>query len=148
MAETIVKNEVCNACGKNARPGSLFCYNCGSSISAESASPEKVENDYKTEKLTDEKLTDIVFSEKKSVSDDQNIAEAANNKTVGEALVEENTKLKTAASMRRKPKSIQRKRIEVVWEEPESAPNVWFILVALLLTGFALGLWFLASYLK
>ena len=146
MAETLVKNRVCNACGMDVRSGAFFCYNCGSSVTADVISSEKAENN-----AGQEKTENILFPENISVG--EKIAVVENKKTGeqnngAEVISEEKPKLKSAASMREKPKTIQRKRVKVVWEEPASAPNIWFILVAILLTGFAAALWFVASYLK
>lgn len=145
MAETLVKNQVCTSCGADVRTGAFFCYNCGSSVAPDIVSTErngKNDEGEKTEKL--------LFSEKPL---EEEKIPAVENKETPEKKEAEITptakpELKSAASMRRKPKTIQRKRIEIVWEEPASAPNVWFLLVAVLLTGFALGLWLLASYLE
>ena len=144
MAETLVENRICKACGVEVRNDTFFCYNCGTSITAD-ASSEKAEDNIGTDKT--EKL---LFLE--NISEAEKISVVENKKTEetngSEIIAEEKPKLKSAASMREKPKMIQRKRVEVVWEEPASAPNIWFILVAILLTGFAVGLWLLASYLK
>ena len=56
--------------------------------------------------------------------------------------------MKTAASLRRKGKSFQRKTVEIVWEEPENAPNKWFPIVAILLILLVLVIFYLAMYLK
>jgi uncharacterized Zn finger protein (UPF0148 family) len=142
MAETLVKNEVCGACGADVRDGALFCYNCGSNVSDAAALFENNgaadKNEIALSPANIKENTDAAV-----IKDESN--HARNN---GKAVSEEKPKLKSAASMRRKPKTIQRKRVEITWEEPESAPNVWFILVAVLLTLFAVGLWFIASYLK
>jgi uncharacterized membrane protein YvbJ len=45
MAETITKNQVCNACGANVREGSLFCYNCGGSLASEIAVAKSNKNE-------------------------------------------------------------------------------------------------------
>lgn len=34
MAETAVQTPICDICGAEVRDGSLFCYNCGGSVSA------------------------------------------------------------------------------------------------------------------
>lgn len=61
----------------------------------------------------------------------------------------EKTKLKSAAEMRRKTRTLQKNRVEeVVWEEHENAPNGWFIIVALILILIAAGLFFVAVYMK
>lgn len=145
MAETLVKNEICNTCGVDVRDGTLFCYNCGSSVTADVISSGK-------NKKPDEngKSENGLFAENISETEEPTVVEdeITGENNVGEVIVEEKPKLKSAASMRKRPKTIQRKRVEVVWEEPESAPSLWFILVAGLLIGFAFGLWFVASYLK
>lgn len=145
MAETLVKNRVCKACGMDVRSGAFFCFNCGSSVTADVISAAKKENNAETEKTEN-----FLFPEK--TFEDEKIPVVENKKTGenngAEVIAEEKPKLKSAASMREKPKTIQRKRVEVVWEEPASAPNIWFILAAILLTGFAAALWWVASYLK
>ena len=35
MAKTLVEKEICDACGADVRPGSLFCYNCGGAVADE-----------------------------------------------------------------------------------------------------------------
>lgn len=60
---------------------------------------------------------------------------------------EEKPKLKSAATMRRKPKRIQKKRVEIVWDEPQSPPNIWFLIATILFAILAVGLWFVARYL-
>lgn len=64
-------------------------------------------------------------------------------------LIEE-AKLKSAASLRRKAKpGLQKRKVEqIVWTGHENAPNAWFIVVALVLTLFATGVFWLAMNLK
>lgn len=62
-----------------------------------------------------------------------------------EKEADEKPKLKTAAAMRRKPKRIQKKRVEIVWEEPASPPNIWFLIATLVFAALAIGLWFVAK---
>jgi hypothetical protein len=57
-------------------------------------------------------------------------------------------KLKSAASLRRKSKSFQNKKVEIVWEEHENAPNIWFIAVTVVLTIVAGVILYLAVRLK
>jgi hypothetical protein len=59
-----------------------------------------------------------------------------------------NSKLRSASALRKKPKTIGSKKIEVVWEERENSPNVLFLLVAFFLVSAAAGIFFLAMYLK
>jgi hypothetical protein len=45
--------------------------------------------------------------------------------------------LKTASSLRNRPKPSLRKKVEVSWEAHENAPNIWFLVISILLTLFA-----------
>ena len=60
----------------------------------------------------------------------------------------EHSTLQTAANLRRRAKTAGRKRVEIVWEEHDNAPNGWFIIVALILTVFAIAVWVLSTYLE
>lgn len=137
MAETSVKNRVCNACGSEVRGGALFCYNCGGSVAPETvAAPED-------KKQIAEKTNGDNPAQAK-----QTIAADAADKPIPKPVLVEEPKLKSAATMRRKSKSYQPKRIEVIWEEHENAPNVWFILAAIVLTLGAVAVLYLAMQLK
>jgi len=136
MALTLVKNKVCNACGSDVRPNSLFCYNCGGAIVVKDS-----EENISKEKEPEEKEADKDLI-------DNNIIIAPEPEKPETAVVEEEPKLKSAAGLRRKPKSIQKKTIEVVWEEHENAPNVWFLAVAIVLVILVATILFLAMYLK
>lgn len=140
MAETRVKNRFCRDCGVDVRPHALFCYNCGSSVAPKATPPKN-----KNKEISGDNLFDAdIDSDKASASLKTEILETA-EKNGNEENNREKPRLESAASLRRKPKTIQKKRIEIVWEEPDHAPNLWFILVALLLTLFAIGIWLLAS---
>lgn len=147
MAETLVENRICDDCGADVRPGALFCYSCGGSVSTKNVDDnnqnEGVSEAWFRENISGEngnnnKTAAIIV---KTPSD--KIAEIGNRKSGNQ----EQTKLKSAASLRRKAKTLPKKDVEIVWEEHE-APNIWFILVALLLTAFAGGIVYLAMYLK
>ncbi|MBS1792716.1 MAG: hypothetical protein JSS81_02610 [Acidobacteria bacterium] len=69
-------------------------------------------------------------------------------KPVEKPTIAEEAKLKSAANMRRKAKNFQKKTVEVVWEEPENAPNKWFPLVAIVLILLVVGIFYLAMYLR
>lgn len=146
MAETLVENQVCNHCGADVRPTALFCYNCGSSVAPETVIALKDE-----ESVGEARLRRIIAEGKngdKNVQIKRIIAEEAVDKSITQSSVQTETNLKSAAAMRRKSKTIRPKRIEVVWEEHENAPNGWFILAAILLTLTAAGILYLAIYLK
>jgi hypothetical protein len=154
MAETLVEKKTCESCGADVRDGSIFCYNCGGAVSLDPAgtknnAPEN--NNFKTTQLKKETLEGLADKpiEKPTVGEllerieDQPIA-----KPIEKPEPEEDGKLKSAANMRRKSKSFQKKAVEVVWEEPENAPNKWFPLVAIVLILFVVAIFYLAMYLK
>jgi len=146
MAETLVENQVCNHCGADVRPTALFCYNCGSSVA-----PETVVALKDKESAGEARFRRIIEGGKngdKNVQIKQIIVDESVDKSITQSSVQTETNLKSAAAMRRKSKSIQPKKIEVVWEEHENAPNRWFILAAILLTLTAAGILYLAMYLK
>lgn len=150
MAETLVENQVCSACGADVREGTLFCYNCGGQV----ASGEKV-----SEKIEDEITSDNGFQGKllkengtafrrNKIETTPEIGKVFADKPVANSSLRKETELPTAATMRGKAKNVQPKRIEIIWEERESAPNVWFILVTIALTVFAAVILFLAMRMK
>lgn len=160
MAETLVKEKVCNSCGADVRPNTSFCYNCGSAVA-----PEIPHSANKTQKLSDGWFKNDLIEEKKSetVSGkiENKIVETENKiqpaeisePEIVEAETPENekrdlSKMDSAANLRRRGKSLQKKRVEIVWEEHDSAPNGWFIFIALLLTALAVGIWFIARSLE
>jgi hypothetical protein len=163
MAETLVENRICDACGADVRTGSMFCYNCGSSVQDEIGKRRK--------KKKKEKISDAWFKEEiagnndlKTTKLDENIEAKAKEELTEEAKedlkesdstdekskpgIQEEAKLKSAASMRRKAKTFQKKKIEVVWEESESTPSAWFVLLALVLVFFAVLIYLAAMYVK
>ena len=168
MAETLVEKKICEACGADVRPGSLFCYNCGGALAEDLPKPEKnnnkknvsnawlkndlVENsDLQTTQLKKETVEKVEVKPiekpiEKPLSD--GLFEKIADKAVEKPLIKEDAKLKTAANLRRKAKIYQKKTVEVVWEEPENAPNKWFPIVAILLILFVVGIFYLAMYMK
>lgn len=179
MAETMVENRTCLSCGAEARPGALFCYNCGNSVIQEVGSKNEIttsnvwfrkeivesetqkdevelpENDkpdglieketvVENKKKNTEKIIKEI-SEKKAgtfeVVEDQKSAESKLN-VIG------NTKLRSASALRKRGKFLRTGKIEVIWEEREGAPNTIFLIVALFLVLLALGMFFLAMYLR
>ena len=140
MSKTSVKSRVCSACGSEVRSNALFCYHCGSSVA-----PEVVVA------LKDKRaVSDAWVSENGGASTQrpQPIVTESADKPIPKPNLTVEPELKSAAAMRRKPKNIQPKKVEIIWEEHENAPNLWFILVTILLTLFAAGVLYLAMYLK
>ena len=145
MAETTVENQICNACGAEARPNTLFCYNCGESLAPNNSDDPKpdrsVSNAWFRENIAEERNGD-----KPGETQPLEIIETA-EKPIPKPPLPEEAKLKSAAAMRRKSKVYQPKKEEVIWEEYD-APNKWFIFAAVLITLFAVGILFLAVHLR
>ena len=154
MAETITENQVCNACGAGVREGSLFCYNWGGQVASKIT---VVKND-KNEAVSDVQFQESISGEngdnlkKSGVETKQEIREILSEKSTAKPLeksgLNKETKLESAATIQKKSKSIQPKKVEIIWEEHENAPNVWFILVAIFLTIVAAVILFLAIRMK
>ncbi len=152
MAETFVENLVCGACRADVRPRALFCYHCGASVDS------KVEGADKNGIAKNADLFIDIISDgdktksKKPFPEDipfAKVIEERSSKTVfSKEDSPEKTKLKSAASLRRKSKVIQPKKVEISWEAREDVPNIWFIVVALSLTLFAIGVLFIALQLR
>ncbi len=142
MAETSVKNPTCRHCGADVRPDTQFCYNCGGAI-APGAAPTVLEKG---------NAVNSTLRENTVESANGNFSKQTNKLDItavtGKPIEKQEVELKSAASMRRKSKIIPPKKVEVIWEEHENAPNVWFILVAVVLTIFAAVVMYLAMILK
>ena len=147
MAETTVKNRICYACGVDVRKGALFCHSCGSTVAPEI--PLETKNKNLNNTWVHQNVAEIEQETKTEVKGDSKKIPKTKEKTTKKPELQEYIKLDSAAAMRRKPKTFQKKRVEeVVWQEYESAPNVWFIVVTIILTLLAVGIFFLARYLK
>ncbi|HEX8367099.1 MAG TPA: zinc ribbon domain-containing protein [Pyrinomonadaceae bacterium] len=147
MTENPVENPVCSACGAPVRPQALFCYNCGSSIAPEIDTSEP---------------RDEIFDENKAETQPLAAADENYDAPIGkpsETLVEDKpekksplpaeTKLKSAAALRRGARTpAQKKTVEVIWDEPENAPNVWFLVAAFVLALFAVGILLAMLYIR
>ena len=176
MSKTLVEKKICDTCGADVRPGSGFCYNCGSAVALEADELPKTQanidlkevgdvwrqgdlaetSDFKTSNI-DLKTTKLKKEEEVIETIDlQPIGKPSSeelNKTIespapAKPSLQEEAKLKSAANLRRKAKSFQKKTVEVVWEEPENAPNKWFPIVAIVLILLVVGIFYLAMYLK
>lgn len=166
MAEKVLENPVCESCGVDVRPHSMFCYNCGGAVSDEIIEETAIESKSNgTTKLSEAWLSENFGKEEKLETVAEKIEihpeskqeilekplEKVETKTAEKTKstdIQKDAKLKSAATMRRKAKSFQAKRVEVVWEEPENSSTVKLILVALLLLAFAAAIVVFALYLK
>ncbi len=154
MAEMLVENQVCDACGADVRKGALFCYNCGGEVASEivvakNDKIETIDNTRFQENISKENGTEYKPSKVKTKQEVRDISvEEPIAKPIEKSSLNEEAKLKSAAAMRRKSKIIQPKKVEIIWEEHENTSNVWFILVAVFLTIFAAVILFLAIHMK
>lgn len=168
MAEKVLENEVCGNCGVEVRPNSLFCYNCGSQVASDDAVEAENQNSKKVSDawfketiaptiasdiptLTKKKTTAIVEKEEIEAipkPTDSLVNKTSTNKTPAKIEKPEAEPLKTAASLRNRQKPAQKKKVEVTWESHESAPNVWFLVIALILTIFAVSILFAMLYIR
>ncbi len=163
MAEKVLEKPICDACGVEVRPQSMFCYNCGGAVSDTIVEETAVENDSNGKnEVSDAWLREDVVEEKQSetptekeevteeISESPNIEKPTieSEKNDKKSDIQSDAKLKSAAAMRRKAKSFQAKQVEVVWEQPETSSSVKLILVVLLLVLFAVGIVGGALYLK
>ena len=156
MAEKTVEKQVCPACGADIRPQAVFCYNCGAAVAA----PDNAE----TEPPPREEITEDAEIESKATTrlDENNVktidksfdtvVETSKDNDDAPEKTDTNkteTKLKSAASLRKSArKPMQKKTVEVVWDEPESAPNLWFLVAAFVLSLFAVGILLAMLYIK
>lgn len=157
MAEILIEDRDCEACGTEVRKGALFCYHCGASVAPQIAVatdieyeingdvPDAEETDRETEET--ETLTEAESVEEFDALHDEESEKPEPETEETDESEEEEPKLKSAADLRRRSKRVKKKRVEIVWEEPERPPNVLFLVITLLLGGLALSLWLLARYL-
>ena len=157
MAETSVENRICSKCGAEVRKGALFCYHCGGTVAPELPAPElPVPENHRPD--GDKLPAEVLVKEVVVVENIKPVEEAAENQPevleaadipVKKPDIIEESKLKSAASLRRKPKTLPQRKVEqIVWTGHENAPNAWFIVVALILTLLAVGIFWLAMNLR
>lgn len=165
MAEKTLEEAVCEACGADRRPDTLFCYNCGSSLTVEaeeSSNGKDANKVWLRENLVEDNNQDN--SQRTTNRLEPPIpkpldlpVEKTGEKTVQYKPVIETSaataetqeaKLKAAAEQRQKARLEKKKPVEMSWEEPDSSPGMWFFLAALVLVGLAVGLLFAMLYIR
>ena len=144
MPETVTESLICNVCDTEIRDGSVFCYNCG-----ETVSDTQIEEDIVPE-INDVPVSD---SELKEAAIDNDMRAAFEEADEIERDTEELSvkakpdKLRSAASLRKRARAYKRRPAEFVWDK-RSGPSQAFIVVTLVLTIFTGVLLFLAFILK
>lgn len=151
-----LSKEICEACGAEIRDGSQFCYNCGGPVTEEavrmSQASVQVSDAWLKEDLVAAGGLETTKLDRTKIDEAEQAIDRP-TEPVGEPVSSEpelqpESKLKSASNMRRKPKSFQRKAVEIEWEEHDGGPNKLFPLVALLITLAVVGIYFLAEYMK
>ena len=165
MAENIIEKVACTSCGTEVREGSSFCYSCGEPVSGKplkakskrsrkgsrNGRPVKETNrlDAEEPEQTIEPETQLVEQPAETLAEPIAVEEPVieDKPGVTELAVEDSPKLRSAASMRQRTRTFERKPVEVMWVEREK-PSWVFIIVSLVIVGFAVMLLALALYLK
>lgn len=154
MAETLVENQVCRVCGADIRSEALFCYNCGEAVAElESSNNHKQKgkssrkNNVK-EKNQRSKLGKDLNNFPEELENDEQNEELRSTEDKSITSGKEKVKLKSAAALRNRTRRLEPKKVEIIWEEHENAPNIWFLAVALLLVIFTVVIYFIAMSLK
>ena len=173
MADALVTKPICSKCGEEARPQAAYCFACGGKV----INPgDSIEHEVSSEWFKGEIVVPSESAEGTAAVEALEVAEESlepvpeepvpEEAAEAEEPQEEETKvrvkrrerekepvgqaspMKTAADLRNRPKPLKARRVEIVWEEPESSPNVLFIVSGLILVLVALAAFFLAIYLK
>ena len=111
MAETEVKTQTCKTCDADIRKSALFCYNCGNSVAPDVVVVKTSKIDGGDQILKKESVTENGNGTTPIILKDK--AEIINDSAKPEIQPEKN--LKSAASLRKKTKSIQTKKVEIFW---------------------------------
>jgi len=120
MVETAVEIAHCKACGAEVRDESLFCYNCGASVS-QVKEPE-----------------------------DEKQGAPSNSAVPSDAAAERGDRrppLRSAASLRKNRRAYNRQPVKVSWEPPPGSPKA-FIVTTIVFALAATVLLVLAFYLR
>lgn len=163
MAKTLVEKEICKECGADVRPNTAFCYNCGKSVVGEEPETnhgasdawfgETLISEGPPEELQEQEVAETEVEETETAEPPaaeivaETKPEVADLDPVHHSLPVDGG-LKSAAAIRRKPKTFQRREVEVVWEDHKDPPTSRFILVTLLLVLFTIAVFMIAMQMK
>lgn len=168
----MVEKRVCGECGVDVRPDTSFCYNCGKSVSPEAPAPdeaaeasdawfgetlvserpaeelaEPVEPEPESEPEPELKSSEPEVEERADAAAEETIPDVSDIDPIHHSLPVEGG-LKSAAAIRKRPKTYQRREVEVVWEEHQDPPMSRFILVTLLFVLFTIAVFLIAMQMK
>ena len=159
MAEKFLENAVCQACGAAARRNSLFCYNCGTAVSPETMAKTgdyagltvgdalqqetlKADNSPGNNPKITNRLEEPIPKPSNLPIDTNPLDDVNKSKKSTEV------KLKSAAELRQESKTALKKSVKISWEEPQNAPNLWFLITTFILTLFAVGILVAMLYIR
>lgn len=176
MVETLVKTPSCSKCGEDARPHALFCHACGGKIidlpedEEGNVSSAWFRGDIVEASDQDASISGAAVERKMVDEEEADPADASIEKPDDNLLAEEKPesgavkikpketdsgekpkkieKMTAASDLRRRPKPVRTKRVEVVWEQNYGSPNWMFLLFGLLLAAIGVAIFVLAFYLK
>ncbi len=170
MSKTAVKKEECRECGADIRDEALYCFNCGEAIAPIVKDPkvDGISEAWFREDIAvgeaefDEPIAkpneSLVATENEVVEQTKETIETAEPKFSlrKPSRVKEKTRnpikskvpMKSAATLRNKPKLAQSRKEEIIWEERSQSPNVWFMAMSVFVTIIAGVLFLLAMYFK
>jgi cobalamin biosynthesis Mg chelatase CobN len=103
----------------------------------------KVKETNKLKEAIKVELEKTAVEEKKSAD-----SKITDSKIIDKTKKEDLPKLETAATLRQKSKYAPKKTVEVVWEAPKSTPNVWFLIVSIILASLAVAALFAMLYIR
>jgi hypothetical protein len=172
MAENVLEDFKCAKCSSAVRAGSIFCFHCGAAIEQPKKNKANVSDAWFKESIVEGQEATLSVEPKgkpkikpkaepknepkievetkatvaeETIVDEQKAGELAEDEIQTDADLGE---LKSAASIRKRPKTVGKKSVEVVWEEPEGSTIAWFVVAVLVLVAIAVGLILAAWYLK
>lgn len=159
MVEKLAQNNVCENCQADVRLNALFCYNCGSQVATDEEAAEVSRNEANVGSALNSESAERSKTPESSPGKRRKAVAASSIKTDPKSnpkqermkrvgLESQPEGLKTAASLKRGPNPFLRKQVEVTWERPDSAPNLWFLIVSVILIGFSLLVLFIMLYIK
>ncbi len=146
MVGKTIENQTCADCGTEIRAAAMFCYHCGHAIEeVKKPEPQVLKKISKSSKRSSPlNVRNQVGVQTDETNLESDLFESNDSTSNGKGEID----LPTAASVRNRSRKPESKKIEIFWEEHENAPNVWFIVVALVFAVFTIAIFVLATYLK
>lgn len=130
MAEVVLEKALCDVCGVNVRDGSVFCYNCGTSLSGEASM------------FSDDSAKSV---ESPAGEETTSFSETSNG--LAKEPTDRKKEMRSVAIRRQRAKAERLKPVEYTWTAPESAG--WgFVAATIVFAGLTLLFLALALYLR